>query len=183
LADGIDHQTVEDALLAEIKRLQDEPVPERELQKVKNQSLADSYRQLQSSYFLMVQLLWYTASGDWHYLNDGPAKFQAVTAEDVQRVAKTYLTDTGKNVLWYSRKEGSVEDPELAALSGQAKAMAQQALAQINQVTDPAELEQGLAQMQGMLGQVPPEIKPAIELVIKRATERLEMLQAAGEEE
>jgi predicted Zn-dependent peptidase len=183
LADGVDHQTVEDALLAEVKRLQEEPVPERELQKVKNQSLADSYRRLQSSYYLMVQLLWYTASGDWHYLNDSTAKIQAVTAEDVQRVVKTYLTDSGKNVLWYSRKEGSVEDPELAALSGQAKAMAKQALAQINQVTDPAELEQGLAQMQGMLGQVPPELKPAIELVIKRATERLEMLQAAGEEE
>ena len=38
-------------------------------------------------------------------------------------------------------------------------------------------------EMQGMLGQVPPELKPAIELVIKRATERLEMLRAAGEEE
>ncbi len=184
LADGVDHQTVEDALLAEVERLQSEPVPERELQKVKNQSLADSYRRLQSNYYLMVQLLWYTASGDKNYLNESSAKFQAVTAEDVQRVAKTYLTESGKNVLWYFRKEGSEEDPELAALSGQAKAMAKQALAQINQVTDPAELEQGLAQMKAMAGQVPPEIKPAIELVIKRATERLEMLQAAaGEEE
>ena len=184
LAEGVDHQTAEQALLAEIERLKNEPVPDRELQKVKNQSLANSFRRLQSNFFLMLQLLWYTASGDWHYLNDSPAKFEAVTAEDVQRVANTYLTDTGKNVLWYFRKEGSEEDPELAALSGQAKAMAKQALAQIDQVTDPAELEQGLAQMQAMKAQAPPEFQPAIELIIKRATERIEKLRAAaGEEE
>ncbi len=184
LAEGVDHQTVEEALLTEVQRLKDEPVPQRELQKVKNQSLADSYRRLQSNYFLMVQLLWYRASGDWRYLNDSPAKFQAVTAEDVQRVANTYFTDTGRNVLWYFRKQGSVEDPELAALSGQAKAMAKQALAQIAQVSDPAELEQGLQQMQAMKTQAPPEYQPAIELIIKRATERIEELRAAaGEEE
>jgi predicted Zn-dependent peptidase len=184
LAEGVDHQLVEEALLAQIDRLKSEPVPERELQKVKNQSLADSYRRLQSNYFLMVQLLWHTASGDWHYLNDSPAKFQAVTTEDVQRVANTYFTDTGRNVLWYFRNEGSEEDPELAALSGQAKAMAKQALAQIAEVEDPAELEQGLQQMQTMKNQAPPEFQPAIELIIKRATERIEKLRAAaGEEE
>jgi predicted Zn-dependent peptidase len=183
LAEGVDHRLVEEALMAEIERLKHDPVPERELQKVKNQSLANSYRRLQSDYYLMMQMLWYTASGDWHYLNDSTAKIQAVTAEDVQRVANTYLTDTGKNVLWYFRKEGSEEDPELAALSGQAKAMAKQALAQIAQVTDPAELEQGLQQMQAMKAQAPPEFQPAIELIIKRATERIEELRAAAGEE
>jgi predicted Zn-dependent peptidase len=184
LADGVDHSLVEEALLAEIERLKNELVPERELQKVKNQSLADSYRRLQSNYFLMVQLLWYRASGDWHYLNDSTAKYEAVTADDVQRVAKTYFTDTGRNVLWYFRNEGSEEDPDLAALTGQAKAMAKQALAQIAEVEDPAELEQGLQQMQTMKGQAPPEYQPAIELIIKRATERIEKLRAAaGEEE
>ena len=184
LADGVDHQMVEEALLAEIELLKDEPVPERELQKVKNQSLADSYRRLQSNFFLLLQLLLYDVWDDWQFLNDSPAKIQAVTAEDVQRVANAYLTDTDRNTLWYYRTEGTDEDPDLAALSGQAKAMAKQALAQINQIDDPAELEQGLAQMKAMKGQAPPEFQPAIDLMIKKATERLEMLQAAaGEEE
>jgi predicted Zn-dependent peptidase len=184
LADGVDHQSVESALLAEIERLKNEPVPERELQKVKNQSLANSYRRLQSNFFLLLQLLLYDVWDDWQFLNDSPAKIEAVTVEDVQRVANTYLTDTGRNTLWYFRTEGTDEDPELAALSGQAKAMAKQALAQINQIDDPAELEQGLAQMKAMKGQAPPEYQPAIDLMIKRATERLEMLKAeAGEEE
>jgi len=184
LADGVDHQMVEAALLAEIELLKDEPVPERELQKVKNQSLADSYRRLQSNFFLLLQLLLYDVWDDWQFLNDSPAKIQAVTAEDVQRVANTYLTDNDRNTMWYYRTEGTDEDPDLAALSGQAKAMAKQALAQISQIDDPAELEQGLAQMKAMKGQAPPEFQPAIDLMIKKATERLEMLQAAaGEEE
>jgi predicted Zn-dependent peptidase len=184
LAEGADHRVVEDALLAEIERLKSEPVPDRELQKVKNQSLAASYRRLQSNFFLMLQLMLYDVWDDWRFLNESTAKYQAVTADDLQRVANTYLTDTGKNVLWYFRKEGSEEDPELAALSGQAKAMAKQAIAQIEAVEDPAELEQGLAQMQAMQAQAPPEYQPAIELIIKRASERIEELRAAaGEEE
>ena len=165
LADGVDHQMVEAALLAEIELLKDEPVPERELQKVKNQSLADSYRRLQSNFFLLLQLLLYDVWDDWQFLNDSPAKIQAVTAEDVQRVANTYLTDNDRNTMWYYRTEGTDEDPDLAALSGQAKAMAKQALAQISQIDDPAELEQGLAQMKAMKGQAPPEYQPAIDLM------------------
>jgi len=184
LADGVDHQLVEEALLAEIGRLKNEPVTDRELQKVKNQSLADSYRRLQSNFYLWLQLLFYDVWDDWRFLNESTAKYAAVTAEDVQRVANTYFTDTGRNVLWYHRNEGSEEDPELAALSGQAKTMAKQALAQIAQVEDPAELEQGLQQMQSMKSQAPPEYQPAIDLIIKRATERIEKLRAAaGEEE
>ncbi|MCU0233661.1 MAG: insulinase family protein [Thermoanaerobaculales bacterium] len=183
LAEGADHRQVEEALLAEIERLQKEPVGERELQKVKNQSLADSYRRLQSNFFLLLQLMLYDVWDDWRYLNDSPARIQAVTPEDLQRVATTYLTPTGRNVLWYSRKAGTDEDPELGALSAQGKAMAKQALAQINQLSDPAELEQGIAQLQAMAGQAPPEYKPAIELVIKRANERLAELQAAAGKE
>ncbi len=184
LAEGVDHQLVEEALLAEIELLKNGPVPDRELQKVKNQALADSFRTLQSSPSLVIQLLFYDVMDNWRFLNESSAKIQAVTAEDVQRVANTYFTDTGRNTLWYFRNEGSEEDPDLAALTGQAKAMAKQALAQIAQVEDPDELEQGLQQMQTMKDQAPPEFQPAIELIIKKATERIEKLRAAaGEEE
>jgi predicted Zn-dependent peptidase len=183
LADGVDHQEVEDALLAEIERLKKEPVGERELQKVKNQSLANSYRRLQSNFYLLLQLMLYDVWGDWSFLNESPARIAAVTSEDVQRVASSYFPANAMNVLWYSRKAGSAEDPELAALSGQAKAFAKQALTQIEQIEDPAQLEQGLAQMSAMKAQVPPDLVPALDLVIERATERLQMLQAAAARE
>jgi len=183
LADDATHQQVEAALLAEIRRLKNEPVGERELQKVKNQSLANSFRRLQSNFFLTIQLLFYDALGDWHYLNESSAKIQAVTADDVMRVAKTYFPDEGLNAMWYFRKEGTEEDPALAALSGQAKQFAKQALDQIEKVEDPAQLQAMLAQMQGALGQVPEELKPAVELIIASAEVRLAELTAAGEGE
>ncbi len=149
VADGVQHQMVEDALISEIDQLKAEPVGDRELQRVKNQNLADSYRRLQSELLPPGCNCSSTTCGRTGVPQRVDRRIEAVTAEDVQRVANTYFTDTGRNVLWYFRKEGSEEDPELAALSGQAKAMAKQALAQINMVEDPAQLEQGLAQMQG----------------------------------
>ncbi len=184
LADGVSHERAEAALLAELELLKKQPVAERELAKVKNQSLANSFRRLQSNFYLLLQLLFYDVLGDWQYLNTSSAAIQAVTADDVMRVANTYFPETGKNVLWYFRKEGAEEDPELAALSGQAKTMAKQAIAEINQTTDPAELQGMLAQIQSMKSQAPPEFQAALELIAQRAQERITALaEGIGEEE
>ena len=184
LVEGVNHQAVEAALLAEIELLKKEPVSERELAKVKNLNLADSFRRLQSNFYLLLQLHFYDVLGDWQYLNTSPAEIQAVTTEDVMRVANDYFPAEGKNVLWYHRKEGSDEDPDLAALEGQSKMMAKQAIAQINQSTDPAELEQMLSQIQTMKGQAPPEFHAALDLIMQRAQERLSALaEGTGEEE
>jgi len=179
LADGVTHQQVEDALLVEIEKMKNEPVGERELQKVKNQSTADTYRRFQSNFFLMLQLLIFDTWGDWHFLNDAPAKWDAVTPDDIMRVANNYFTKDDQNILWYSREEGTEEDPEIAALPAQAKAMVKQTLAQLAQVDDPAQLGQILAQMQAAQGQVPEEMKAAVELIISKIQERLDGLQAA----
>lgn len=184
LADGVSHEQAEAVLLAEIERMKNEPVPERELAKVKNQSLANSFRRLQSNFYLLLQLLFYDVLGDWEYLNTSPTLTQAVTTEDIMRVANTYFPETGMNVLWYFRKAGSDEDPDLAALSGQAKMMAKQAIAQINQTTDPTELEGMLSQVQAMKGQAPPEFHGALDLITERAQERLTALaEGTGEED
>ena len=182
LAEGRTHQEVEAALLAEVDRLKKEPVGDHELQKVKNQALANSYRRLQSRFFLLLQLLIYDAQGDWHELNEMPGKIQAVTAGDIQRVAKTYFTPEDRNIMWYSRKEGTSEDPELASLEGQARAAAKRMLGRLKQVQDPDQLSQMITGLEGSMGQVPPQFKPALELVLKRAREKLEKLQASTAE-
>jgi predicted Zn-dependent peptidase len=181
VADGHSHLEVETALLAEIERLKKEAVGERELEKIKNQSLADSYRRLRSNMGLLIQLMAYDASGDWRYITDGPKKVQAVTAEDVMRVARTYLTASGKNVLWFVRREGGEEDPELAVLPGQARQMARQALAQIAAIEDPEELGQILAQIRSQLDTAPEEFRPALELLIRRLEERIAALHKEEE--
>ena len=183
VADGHDHAEVEAALLAELERLATEPVPARELEKVKNQALADSFRRLQSNFYLLLQLLFFDGMGDWTYLNESPAKMQAVTAEDLMRVAKKYFPAEGRNVLWYSRKGGTAEDPELAALSGQAKQVAKQMLTQVEATDDPEQLNGMMQQLQAGLTQVPEELKPALQLVIDRIQARVAALGAGSAKE
>jgi predicted Zn-dependent peptidase len=178
--DGKRPEDVEAALGAELDKLAKEPVGEHELQKVQNQELANSFRRLQSNFYLMLQLLLYDSLDTWTFLNESPAKIQAVTAADIQRVAAKYLTAETRNVAVYVRKEGSApEDPELAALPPQMKGMVKQQLAQIEQVTDRAKLEEILTQLTAMSSKVPPQMKPAMEYLIKRTQERLESLPVA----
>ncbi len=177
--DGKDPAAVEQAVYEEIERLQKEPVPAEELQKVKNQAKANAFRRLASPMSIAIQLLVYDGRGDWRYINTSPEKLDAVTAEDLQRVAKDYLTKESRTVGVFLRKEGAApEDPEIAKLSPQAQAMARQGLKQIEAETDAASLQQGIAQMQQMAAQVPPEMKPAVEFLLKRAQERLAALSS-----
>ncbi|MCJ7442110.1 MAG: hypothetical protein MUO25_11105, partial [Thermoanaerobaculaceae bacterium] len=84
------------------------------------------------------------------------------------------------NVAVYVRKAGSApEDPKLAALPSQVKAMVKQQLAEIEQVTDKGELEEILTDLRTMAGKAPPQMKPAIEYLIERAEQRLDSLPAA----
>ncbi len=106
-APGHTPEEVEKALLSEMKVMQDEPVGERELQKIKNNQLAGDFRKLQSKFGLMMQLLTYEAMGKWENINLFSDRIQAVTAEDIQRVAKKYFSDTNKNVAIYYTKEGA----------------------------------------------------------------------------
>ena len=178
--DGRRPEEVEAALLAELDVLKNEPVGDRELQKVKNQELANSFRRLQSNFFLALQLMLYDSEGDWRYLNDSSAKLQAVTAADIQAAAKKYFTKEKRNTAYYLRKVGAApEDPELAALPAQMRGMVKQQVAQIEAVADGAELQEMMAQLQQMAGQVPPAMKPALEYIMKKAQARLEALAAA----
>jgi len=183
VAPGHTHQEIEDALLAEIDRLKRQPVDAHELQKIKNKNLADSYRRLQSNFYLLLQLLIYDAEGEWQELNEGPGRVEAVTSADVQRVARKYFTEEGRNIMWYSRKAGTTEDPELAKLSGQAKQAAKQMLRQLEQVNDPAQLQQIITKLESGKAQAPPQFKTALELVIERAKKRLETMKSKSGEE
>lgn len=179
--EGAEPSAVEAALLAELERLAKEPVGEAELQKVKNQQLANSFRRLQSNFFLMLQLALYDSFGDWRFINEAPAKVQAVTAQDIQRVAARTFTKENRNVAIYTRKAGTVEDPELAALPAELKGMVKQQLAQLENVKDAAALETALAQIQQMAGKVPPQMKPALDFLRKKLEQRLAQLQKKEE--
>jgi predicted Zn-dependent peptidase len=176
--EGKDPAAVEAAVYEEIESLKSGPVPAEELQKVKNQFKANAFRRLTSPIGIMFQLLQYEALGDWRYINTSAAAADAVSAEDIRRAAQSYFTKETRTVGVFLRKEGGPpEDPEVAALPPPAQAMARQSLKQIASETDPARLREAIAQMQQMADQVPPEMKAAVGLVLRRAQERLTALE------
>jgi zinc protease len=90
------------ALLAEVKRLRDAPPTAAELAEAKNELVAGKLREretIDGRAFALGQALQLT--GDAARANTALADLQAVTAADVQRVARTYLTDTGRMVIRY----------------------------------------------------------------------------------
>jgi predicted Zn-dependent peptidase len=171
---------LEEAWYAELKRLQDEPVSELELQKVKNQAAADQYRRLQSNLFLMIQLGMYESMSSWKDINTENAKIQAVTADDIRRVARTYFGEKNRAVATYLRKAGAAPeaDAELAALPAPMQAMARQALKQLESMKDPAMLRQQLGAMDAQAAQVPPQMKPVFDFLRKKLEARLQQLEA-----
>jgi predicted Zn-dependent peptidase len=177
--DGKEPAEAEAAVYEEIEKLQKEEVPAEELQKVKNAYKANSYRRLSSPFAIFFQLVSYEGLGDWRYINLAPERADAVTPADLQRVAREYLTKDNRTVATFLRKGAAPpEDPELANLPPQAQAMVRQATQQIEGEKDAARLQEMVAKMQQMATQVPAEVKPAFDVILKRAGERLQALSA-----
>lgn len=90
---------IEAAIYEEIERLKQEPVSSSELEKVLNNLDADLVRGLRSNSGLASQIALYQAvAGDWRYILTSRDKVAAVTAADVQRVAKQYFTKSNRTV-------------------------------------------------------------------------------------
>jgi len=102
LSEGKKPEDVEKALLAEIKKLQDEAVPVAELEKAKNQLITNQLRERETSNGKALALGEAAVLlGDPARVNTDLARLQAVTAADVQRVMKKYFTDENRFVLYY----------------------------------------------------------------------------------
>jgi predicted Zn-dependent peptidase len=154
-------EDLEQALYAEVKKLQDTVVPADELQKVKNRALADKYRRLNGNWLIMVQLLIYDATGDWRDMTTEADRYLAVTAEDVQRVAKKYLDmDTRTVAVFRTKKSDEPPDPLWDAMSQnpQLQQFAGQIKSQLGAEKDPAKLKEALADMTSHQAEMPPEL-------------------------
>jgi predicted Zn-dependent peptidase len=97
-------EQLEQAWYEELAKLQQAELPERELRKVKNRVAAGNYRRLENNMSLLVQLAFAEALLDWREINDGPKKYEAVTAADIRRVATKYFAPENRSVATYRRK-------------------------------------------------------------------------------
>jgi len=170
-------EDLEKAVHAEIEKLQKEPVSAEELQKVKNRYLAAAYRSISSNFQLMLRYAAAEGRGSWRDADRIDEAVQAVTAADVQRVAQSYFTKENRAVAIWTRKPGAgTEDPELAALPAEARGMVKSAVARLQSMTDPAQVQQMLGRLEQMGGQMPAEMKPALDYIRARAQARLDQL-------
>ncbi len=181
---------IEEAWNREVERLQKELVGERELQKVKNQAAADSFRELQDNSNLFFQLAIYEAWLGWEELNEYPKLVQAVTAENIQRVARTYLTRDRRGVTMYTRRGGeaaaeiTLEQVEASlpeAMREMVMAQFQGQLDQITAETDPEVLRGALTQIDAQAGAMPPMFKTMFDYVRQEIGRRIAEIEGGAE--
>ncbi|MFM7103497.1 MAG: M16 family metallopeptidase [Verrucomicrobiota bacterium] len=177
--DGKSLAELEEGIHAELERLRTEPVPAEELQKVKNIFAAAEYRKLTSTFSILYQLIWAEGSGDWREINAAGPRIQAVTAEDVQRVAKKYLTRENRAVAHFTRKAGAggEADPDLAALSPEQRPAARNIMASLQAESDAGKLRKALEQMEAQAAAGDPKRQQLQKLVLRKVRQRLAELE------
>jgi predicted Zn-dependent peptidase len=177
-AEGKKPEDVEQGVLTELERLKNEPVPDRELQKVKNNFAASEYRKLAHSHAILQQLMRYEGSGRWQEFNEAGPRIQAVTPADIQRVAKEYFTKINRSVAIYTRKEGSKAGSDFDGLTAQQKPFVRQFMAKLKTQTDVAGLKAQLAQISGQLEKADKKNQPMMKLIQGKITARIKELQS-----
>ena len=102
---GVETKDLEDAMDAEIEKIQDELISEKEFQKLKNQFENDIVKgNIRVSTRANTLARNYTYFGDANLINTELDKYLAVTREDIKRVANKYLTKDNRVVLYYLPK-------------------------------------------------------------------------------
>ena len=91
-------EALERALLDEIEVLKSEPVPDEELARAKNQIEASFVWRQDSVHSRASGLVRFEMLGSWRLLDRFVPMIRAVTAADIQRVARAYFPSDKKNV-------------------------------------------------------------------------------------
>lgn len=125
LKPGGSHAEVEAALERELEKLKAEPVSQAELDKAKAQAQAGMVYKNEGTRGMAFMLAYHEAMGGWRRGFSLMKDLQAVTAADVQRVAKIYLNKDNRTVGWYvATPDGPVPPQPQNAGSGKAAANA-----------------------------------------------------------
>lgn len=101
LVKGIDIQKAEDAIEAELDKVRGEAMDDRELQKVKNKTESIMAFEDMSVMNRAGSLAFYELLGDGNWMNEEFGKYQQVQSTDLQQIAKSVLSSTNSNTLWY----------------------------------------------------------------------------------
>lgn len=92
-------EKLEQAIEAEIEKIKTNLVSSEELERAKNQLIADLTFKISTNLGLAETLTYYEIlAGDWHYLDQHPKIAESITAAEIRAVAKKYFTKENRVV-------------------------------------------------------------------------------------
>jgi len=107
---GVDIDDLEKAMDAEVAKVQNELISEKEFQKIRNQMESQFVLQNSSAVGIAEQLAnYHVYFKDANLINTEIDRYMKVTREDLQRVAKKYLTKENRVVLHYLPKSAQTK--------------------------------------------------------------------------
>lgn len=102
--EGVTTEQAEEAVFAELKKMQEELVPERELQKVKNKVESSHLFAEMGVLDKSMNLAFYELLGDAELVNTELKKYMTVTPEQIRDISKEVFRKTNCSTLHYKRK-------------------------------------------------------------------------------
>lgn len=104
---GTDPREVEEVILAELERVGREGLTEAEVEKAKQQIIAQQAYNSDGTYAIAVLLSEAEAVADWRFYKDYTTNIAKVTPPDTARVARTYFTEDNRTVGYFIPKQES----------------------------------------------------------------------------
>ena len=106
LVDGVGFDAAREAVEAELRRMAEEPVPPRELEKVLNKFENTFFINLYRSADRAAALCLNEWLGHIEWTNDEPSLYRRVTVDDIRRVAAEMFRPERQSVLMIEKKRG-----------------------------------------------------------------------------
>ncbi|HQU59125.1 MAG TPA: insulinase family protein, partial [Saprospiraceae bacterium] len=97
------------AIWKELEQLKAEPIPEQELQKVKNKAESTLVFSELSALNKAINLAYFELLGDADLINREAELYQQVTTDSLQRVSKALFIEDNCSELFYKAQKGEVK--------------------------------------------------------------------------
>lgn len=94
----VDPKRVEETILAELAKVTEEGLTEQEIEKAKQQIIAQEAYSRDGTFNIALLMSEAEAVADWRFYKDYAGRIERVTGEDIKRVAREYLTEDNRTV-------------------------------------------------------------------------------------
>ena len=101
----VEPQKVEETILAELAKVAADGLDESEVEKAKQQIVAQEAYSRDGTYNIALLMSEAEAVADWRYYKDYSKRIERVTRADVQRVAQKYFTEDNRTVGYFIPKQ------------------------------------------------------------------------------